>query len=63
VRYFYAEKDVVQPQRQQAAKEKRFYEPKLCDHFLIDISQVSGMKEELNVVGNQYQTFTAMWAM
>ncbi|KAH9904411.1 putative pantothenate transporter [Xylariomycetidae sp. FL2044] len=24
---------------------------------------VSGMKEELNVVGNQYQTFTTMWTM
>jgi ACS family pantothenate transporter-like MFS transporter len=24
---------------------------------------VSGMKEELNVVGNEYQTFTTMWTM
>ncbi|KAL1641943.1 hypothetical protein SLS58_005779 [Diplodia intermedia] len=24
---------------------------------------VSGMKEELDVVGNQYQTFTTMWTM
>jgi hypothetical protein len=24
---------------------------------------VSGMKEELDVVGNEYQTFTTMWTM
>ena len=24
---------------------------------------VSGMKEEINVVGNEYQTFTTMWTM
>ena len=24
---------------------------------------VSGMKEDLNVVGNEYQTFTTMWTM
>ncbi|KAK9384943.1 hypothetical protein V1515DRAFT_306972 [Lipomyces mesembrius] len=24
---------------------------------------VSGMREEINVVGNQYQTFTTMWTM
>ncbi|KAL3433220.1 major facilitator superfamily domain-containing protein [Aspergillus tetrazonus] len=29
----------------------------------ISNAYVSGMKEELNVVGNQYQTFTTMWTM
>jgi hypothetical protein len=31
--------------------------------FHIANAYVSGMKEEINVVGNEYQTFTTMWTM
>jgi ACS family pantothenate transporter-like MFS transporter len=37
----------------------------VADHFCAHIANayVSGMKEEINVVGNEYQTFTTMWTM
>lgn len=31
--------------------------------FIQANAYVSGMKEELNVIGNEYQTFTTMWTM
>lgn len=35
----------------------------LTGNFHIANAYVSGMKEEINVVGNEYQTFTTMWTM
>lgn len=56
---------------QESQFEQPLYEANMMPCFSVVANQsfhaanayVSGMKEEINVIGNEYQTFTTMWTM